>query len=110
MEPTAHPFTITVTAALTGEPFCAFTSPHGGSLYVRYLKLAIQKRLGLRSPFTVRLLHGTDTPDDFCHLREITDTNAIHLEVLLRRSRMQKASSFMLSFGSYDPLQKKKKR
>ena len=68
MEPTAHPVTITVTHALTGEPFCAFTSPHGGSLYVRYLKLAIQKRLGLRSPFTVRLLHGTDAPDDFCPL------------------------------------------
>ena len=74
MEPIAHPFTVTVTAAFTGEPFCALTSRHGGSLYVRYLKLATQKRLGLRSPFTIRLLHGTDTPDDFCHLREITHT------------------------------------
>ena len=88
MEQTAHPFTVTVTAACSGELFCALTSLHVGSLYVRYLKLVIQKRLGLRSPFTVRLLQGTDTPDDFCHLREITDTNELHLEFLLqRRSR-----------------------
>ena len=74
MEPIAHPFIVGVTAALTEESFCAFTSPHGGSLYGRYLKLAIQKRVGLRSRFTLLLLHGTGAPDDFCHLREIRDT------------------------------------
>ena len=88
MEPSAHLFTVTVTAALTGEPFCVFTSLHVGSLPVRDLKIAIQKRLGLRSPFTIRLLHGTDTPDDFRHLCEITQTNEIQLAFLLqRRSR-----------------------
>ena len=97
MEPTKHLLQSRL-QRLPGEPFCAFTSPHGGSLYVRYLKLAIQKRLGLRSPFTVRLLHGTDTPDDFCQLREITDTNAIHLEVLLqRRSRPDTCQQVALS-------------
>ena len=74
MEAAKHPFTVKVAAALTGETFCEFTSPHVDALLVRDLKLAIQKRLGLRSPFTIRLLHGTDTPDDFCHLREITHT------------------------------------
>ena len=33
--------------------------------------------------FIVCLLKGTDTPDDFCHLQEITDTNELHLEFLL---------------------------
>ena len=85
MEQTAHGFTVTVTAALSGELLCGLTSQHAGSLYVRYLKLAIQKRLGLPSPFTVCLLKGTDTPDDFCHLQEVTDTNELHLEFLLQK-------------------------
>ena len=33
---------------IQSELVCALTSLHAGSLYVRYLKLAIQKRLGLR--------------------------------------------------------------
>ena len=79
MEPVAHPFTVMVTAAFTGETFCTFTSQHVGVLLVRDLKLAIQKRLGLRSPLTIRLLHRTEPPNDFCHLWEITDPNEIHL-------------------------------
>ena len=80
MEPTAQGFTVTITAALTGKLLCSLTSAHAG---VRYLKLAIQKRLGLPSP--VRILKGTDTPDDFCHLQERTDTNELHLEFLLQK-------------------------
>ena len=88
MEQTAQGFTVTVTAALSGKLLCALTSQHAGLLYVRYLKLAIQKRPGLPSPFTVCLLKGADTPDEFCHLQEITDTDELHLEFLLqKRSR-----------------------
>ena len=88
MDQAAQGFTVTVTAALFGKVLCALTSQHAGSLFVRYLKLAIQKRLGLPSPFTVCLLKGTETLDDFSHLQEITDTNELHLEFLLqKRSR-----------------------
>ena len=88
MEHAAQGFTVTVTAALSGKLLCALTSQHAGSLFVRYLKLAIQKRLGLPSPFTVCILKGTETLDDFCHLQEITDTNELHLEFpLQKRSR-----------------------
>ena len=53
MEPTVQSFTITVTAALSGKVFWTFASQHAGSLFVWYLKLTIQKRLGLPSPFAV---------------------------------------------------------
>ena len=88
MEQTAQGFTVTVTAALSGKLLCALTSQHAGSLYVRYLKLAIQKQLGLPSPFTVCLLKGTEAPDDFSHLQEITDTNELHLEFLLQKKEV----------------------
>ena len=85
MEPAKHPFTVKVAAALTGETLCEFTSPNVDALLVRDLKLAIQKRLGLLTPFTIRLLKGAEPTDDFCHMREIIDTNEIQLDYLLQR-------------------------
>ena len=85
MVQTAQDFAVTVTAAMTGKLLCALTSPHAGSLYIRYLKLAIQKRLGLPSPFTVRILKGTDTLHDFCHLQDCTDTKELQLKFLIHR-------------------------
>ena len=77
MEHAAQSFTITVTAALSGKLFWTLTSQHAGSLFVRYLQLAIQKRLGLPSPFTVCMLKDA-VVDDFCHLQNISDTNELH--------------------------------
>ena len=57
------------------------------ALFAGYLKLAIQKRLGLPSPFTVRLLKGIETLDDFSRVQEITDTNELHLEFLLQKKK-----------------------
>ena len=87
MEQAAQGFTITVTAALTGKLFWTFTSKHAGSLFVRYLKLTIQERLGLPSPFTVSILKEAELVDDFCHLQDITDTNELHLEFVLQKRR-----------------------
>ena len=87
MEQAAQGFTITVTAALSGKLFWTRTSKHAGSLFVRYLKLAIQKRLGLPSPFTVCMLKEAEIVDDFCHLQDITDTNELHLEFVLQKRR-----------------------
>ena len=87
MEHAAQSFTITVTAALSGKLFWTLTSQHAGSLFVRYLKLAIQKRLGLPSPFTVCMLKDAEIVDDFCHLQDISDTNELHLEFLLQKRR-----------------------
>ena len=80
MESTAQSFTITVTAALSGKIFSTFASQHAGSLFVRYLKLTIQERLGLPSPFAVIMLKEGEIADDFCHLQDITDTNELRLE------------------------------
>ena len=52
---------------------------------MRYLKLAIQERLGLPSPFTVCMLKEAEIVDDFCHLQDITDTNELHLEFVLQK-------------------------
>ena len=68
MEPTEQSFTITVTAAFSGKVFWTFASKHAGSLFVRYLKLTIQERLGLPSPFAVIMLKDGEIVDDFCHL------------------------------------------
>ena len=76
MESTVQSFTITVTAALTGQVFWTFASQHAGSLFVRYLKLTIQEKLGLPSPFAVIMLKEGEVVDDFCHLQDITDTNS----------------------------------
>ena len=84
-------FTITVTAALSGKLFWTLTSKHAGSLFVRYLKLAIQKRPGLPSPFTVCMLKEAEIVDDFCHLQDITDTNELHLEFVLQKRRRPEA-------------------
>ena len=87
MEHTSQGFTITVTASLSGTLFWTFTSQHAGSLFVRYLKRAIQERLVLTSPFTVCMLKGAETIDDFCHLQDVTDTSELHLEFLLQKRR-----------------------
>ena len=87
MEPAVQSFTITVTAALSGKAFWTFASKHAGSLFVRYLKLTIQERLGLPSPFTVIMLKEGEIVDDFCHLQDITDTNELHLEYVLQKRR-----------------------
>ena len=87
MEHAAQGFTVTVTAALSGKLLYALTSQHAGSLFARYLKLAIQKGLGLPSPFTVCILKGAETLDDFCHLEDITHANELHLEFLLQKMR-----------------------
>ena len=84
MAQTDTDFTVTVTAALTGKLLCAVSTPTAGSVYVRYLKLAIQKRLGFPSPFANRLLHGTETVDDFLHLQECTETRELHLDFLVK--------------------------
>lgn len=85
MAQTEQDFTVTVAAAMTGKLLCALSSPNAGSLYVRYLKLAIQKRLGLPSPFTVRILKGTEALDDFGHLQDYTNTRELRLEYLVHR-------------------------
>ena len=87
MESTVQSFTITVTAALTGQVFWTFASQHAGSLFVRYLKLTIQERLGLPSPFAVIMLKEAEIVDDFCHLQDITDTNELRLEYVLQKRR-----------------------
>ena len=87
MEPAVQSFTITVTAALSGKAFWSFASEHAGSLFVRYLKLTIQERLGLPSPFSVILMKEGEIVDDFCHLQDITDTNELHLEYVLQTRR-----------------------
>ena len=84
-EQTDTDFTVTVTAAMTGKLLCAVSTPTAGSLHVRYLKLAIQKRLGLPSPFAIRLLQGTETLDDFLPLQECTNTRELHLEFLVQK-------------------------
>ena len=91
MESTVQSFTITVTAALTGQVFWTFASQHAGSLFVRYLKLTIQERLGLPSPFAVIMLKEGEIVDDFCHLQDITDTNELHLEYVLQKRRRPEA-------------------
>ena len=65
MEPTEQSFTITVTAAISGKVFWTFASKHAGSLFVRYLKLTIQERLRLPSPFAVVMLKEGEIVDDF---------------------------------------------
>ena len=91
MEPAEQSFTITVTAALSGKVFWTFASQHAGSLFVRYLKLTIQERLGLPSPFTVSMLKEGEIVDDFCHLQDLTDTNELHLEYVLQKRRRPEA-------------------
>ena len=41
----------------------------------------------IRSSLTVHCMssEGTDTPDDFCHLQEIRDTNELPLDFLLKK-------------------------
>ena len=91
MESTVQSFTITVTAALTGQVFWTFASQHAGSLFVRYLKLTIQERLGLPSPFAVIMLKEGEIVDDFCHLQDITDTNELRLDYVLQKRRRPQA-------------------
>ena len=91
MESAVQNFTITVTAALSGKVFWTFASQHAGSLFVRYLKLTIQERLGLPSPFAVIMLKEGEIVDDFCHLQDITDTNELHLEYVLQKRRRPQA-------------------
>ena len=90
MEPAEQSFTVTVTAALSGKVFWTFASQHAGSLFVRYLKLTIQERLGLPPPFTVTMLKEGEI-DDFCHLQDLTDTNELHLEYVLQKRRRPEA-------------------
>ena len=87
MESTDQGFTITVTAALSGKVFWTFASKHAGSLFVRYLKLTIQERLRLPSPFAVVMLKEGEIVDDFCHLQDITDTNELRLDYVLQKRR-----------------------
>ena len=87
MEPAEQSFRITVTAALSGKTFWSFSSEHAGSLFVRYLKLTIQERLCLPSPFSVILMKEGEIVDDFCHLQDIADSNELHLEYVLQKRR-----------------------
>ena len=87
MESTDQGFTITVTAALSGKVFWTFASKHAGSLFVRYLKLTIQERLRLPSPFAVIMLKEGEIVDDFCHLQDLTNTNELHLDYVLQKRR-----------------------
>ena len=77
MEPAEQGFSITVTAAISGKVFWTFTSRHAGSLFVRYLKLTIHERLRLSSPFVVVMLKEGEIVDDFCHLRDLTNTHEL---------------------------------
>ena len=87
MEPSEQSFTITVTAAISGKVFWTFASKHAGSLFVRYLKLTIQERLRLSSPFVVIMLKEGEIVDDFCHLQDITDTQELRLDYVLQTRR-----------------------
>ena len=80
-------FTVTVSLGLTGKQLFFLTSSNAGSLYIRSVKQEAQSRLGLPSPFSVHILIGTETVDDFAHLHECTAANELHLQVIVRRRR-----------------------
>ena len=87
MDSIEQSFTITVTAAISGKVFWTFASRHAGSLFVRYLKLTIQERLRLSSPFVVIMLKEGEIVDDFCHLQDLTDANELRLDYVLQTRR-----------------------